>query len=158
MVPTSLAQFAEDKIALIIESETGQDLNTLLGDKPFTAIFSVPAVGLFDLQAHRTVFWSHPLVGKRAQQEQELTYCVREEAGHNESNRMWATVITNQSCKYTFEPQTNATKYTKANQSPPHLVHRNKEPGKESAVSSPEAINTVTAYLKNPVQRDRENT
>ena len=32
MVPTSLAQFAEDKIALIIESETGQDLNTLLGD------------------------------------------------------------------------------------------------------------------------------
>ena len=58
MVP-SLAQFAEDKTALIAESEAGQDLNTLLGDKPFTATFSVPAVCLY-LQAHRAVFWCHP--------------------------------------------------------------------------------------------------
>ena len=63
---TSWAQhFTEDKAALIVESEAGQDLNTLLDDKPFTAIFP----GLLDLQVYRAFLWSHaiPLVKKRAQ-------------------------------------------------------------------------------------------
>ena len=61
-------------------------------------------------------------------------------AGHKESSRMWAIVITNQCpyCKSTFASQTNAVKHTRvalqqnrcqADQSPsPHPVRRQEEP------------------------------